>query len=188
MNTGYVYVLENPSMPKLVKIGLTTRTVEARMRDLNSTGVPEKFIEVYSEYVSDCRAVERAVHDRLSDYRVNKGREFFMIEADDAAAIVRGISLEWRTTPQDSELLSYDTDEWEQPRLMRRGLRWLFAGLYSMTYKAFLFVLILLFIPIKFIGEMILELANNLYEAAVWVAKIAAIFAVIYLLGRFFAG
>ena len=37
---GSVYVLTNPAMPNMVKIGETTRDVELRLADLYSTGVP----------------------------------------------------------------------------------------------------------------------------------------------------
>ena len=40
MNEGIVYVLTNPAMPKLVKIGKTGRGVETRLNDLYTTGVP----------------------------------------------------------------------------------------------------------------------------------------------------
>lgn len=41
---GIVYVLTNPAMPGLVKIGMTTRSdIDARMKELYSTGVPVPF-------------------------------------------------------------------------------------------------------------------------------------------------
>jgi len=40
---GSVYVLTNPAMPNMVKIGKTTRDVELRLVDLYSTGVPLPF-------------------------------------------------------------------------------------------------------------------------------------------------
>ena len=42
---GYVYILSNPWMPNLIKIGFTTRDIQERLAELNSaTGVPEPFI------------------------------------------------------------------------------------------------------------------------------------------------
>ena len=48
---GYLYILSNPSMPGLLKIGLTTRPVLDRVEELNAaTGVPTAFkIEAYFE-------------------------------------------------------------------------------------------------------------------------------------------
>ena len=43
-NKGLVYVLTNSAMPGLVKIGMTTRdSVDTRMKELYSTGVPVPF-------------------------------------------------------------------------------------------------------------------------------------------------
>lgn len=44
MNFGIVYLLTNPAMPGLVKIGMTERdSMDARLRELYSTGVPVPF-------------------------------------------------------------------------------------------------------------------------------------------------
>ena len=40
---GLVYVLSNPAMPWLVKIGQTTNKITSRMNELNTTGVPVPF-------------------------------------------------------------------------------------------------------------------------------------------------
>ena len=39
----YVYILSNPSLPSLHKIGYTANSIEERMEQLYSTGVPTKF-------------------------------------------------------------------------------------------------------------------------------------------------
>ena len=47
---GYVYILTNPSFKEdWVKIGITSGTVEKRMKELYSTGVPLAF-EKYASY------------------------------------------------------------------------------------------------------------------------------------------
>ena len=40
---GLVYILANPAMPGLVKIGQTTNEITSRMNELNTTGVPLPF-------------------------------------------------------------------------------------------------------------------------------------------------
>lgn len=76
---GYVYCLANPAMPGKVKIGFTTREVDVRLRQLDTTGVAEPF-EVAGTWLSpDPRGDERRVHEALSRFRVRETREFFAI-------------------------------------------------------------------------------------------------------------
>lgn len=77
---GYVYILINASMPGLIKVGMTTRSVEERAEELSrATGVPTAFVVAYKVEVNDCESGEKYVHSVLEDkgYRVNKNREFF---------------------------------------------------------------------------------------------------------------
>jgi hypothetical protein len=57
-----VYVLTNPAMPGLIKIGMTTQMeVEARMKQLYSTGVPVPYDCAFACQVKDASEVERAL-------------------------------------------------------------------------------------------------------------------------------
>lgn len=88
---GIVYVLTNSAMPGLVKIGMTARgDIEARMKELYSTGVPVPFECVYAceVNVSDCAKIEKALHKAFEPNRVNANREFFSIKAEQATAIL----------------------------------------------------------------------------------------------------
>jgi len=87
--SGYLYILTNPSMPGLVKIGITTRSISDRVSELDSaTGVPGKFtVEAYFES-SDPAMHERSVHSSLAAVRI-KGKEFFRVRLDDAINVVR---------------------------------------------------------------------------------------------------
>ena len=60
MNEGIVYVLTNPAMPKLVKIGKTGRGVETRLNDLYTTGVPLPFECAYAARGEDMDKREKA--------------------------------------------------------------------------------------------------------------------------------
>jgi hypothetical protein len=77
---GSVYVLSNPKMPGLYKIGCTTREVEERISELNSaTGVPVPFeVEAYFFSATPFKH-ESEIHRRLARYRVTN-REFFELE------------------------------------------------------------------------------------------------------------
>lgn len=98
MTKGYVYILKNPSMPGLLKIGKTTRSVQQRCHELWQTGVPTPF-EVVAEYCSpDCHELERTIHQSLAEYRVSEMREFFAVDEkradrDLGAALYEQVSL-----------------------------------------------------------------------------------------------
>jgi hypothetical protein len=89
MNTEYVYILSNESMPGLVKVGLTTVCPKGRAADLSgSTSCPTPFVvERYFE-VDDCVNVETTAHAVMDEYRVNAGREFFRCSVAQASKSV----------------------------------------------------------------------------------------------------
>lgn len=85
-----VYVLTNPAMPSLVKIGKTTQAdVISRMNQLYTTGVPVPFECVYAIEVSDCTRVESALHIAFGPSRINPNREFFKIDTEQAIAVLK---------------------------------------------------------------------------------------------------
>lgn len=88
MSAGFVYIMINPAMRGLVKIGLTERTSEMRAKDLRGTGVPDDFLVIFDELVTDCKFVEKRLHARFDDYRYQPNREFFQIPIREA---VRGL-------------------------------------------------------------------------------------------------
>lgn len=93
MLKGYVYILSNPKMPGLLKIGCTTREVDERVEELNSAaGVPTPFtVEAYFSS-PEPEKHESEIHARLGGRRI-KGREFFevgLIEVVQIAAAVVG--------------------------------------------------------------------------------------------------
>lgn len=82
---GYVYVLANPSMPGIVKIGMTTRSPRQRAKELSaSTGVPSPFVITFSRRVWNPRRVEALTHQALAIKRLNRRREFFKTTTDSA--------------------------------------------------------------------------------------------------------
>ncbi len=107
---GYVYVLMNPSLQGLVKIGKTTKDPEERAAELSSaTGVPTPFVVAYKLFVSDCSQAEAFVHAFLEKkgYRLTDNREFFNIpinEAIDAVLAVKGHLGEDEKTPAKCEV------------------------------------------------------------------------------------
>ena len=111
---GIVYVLTNPAMPGLVKIGKTSRRdIETRLNELYSTGVPVPFECAYASRVEDETAVERAFHQAFGPYRINGKREFFQIEPDQAIALLKLMAIEDVTPDIIEEANKVDTESKE---------------------------------------------------------------------------
>jgi len=88
-----VYLLTNPTMPDLVKIGRTT-DLEARLRQLSThSGVPVPFECFYACEVANSVKVEKALHDAFGDHRINSRREFFRLNPDRAVAILELVAM-----------------------------------------------------------------------------------------------
>mgnify|MGYP000948657467 CR=1 FL=1 len=103
MTYSIVYVLTNPAMPGLVKIGLTSSDDAAvRLAQLYSTGVPFPFHLEFACRVQNADEVERALHRAFAPNRVNPKREFFSIEADQAISILKLLHVEDATKELDA--------------------------------------------------------------------------------------
>jgi hypothetical protein len=77
---GWLYIFYSPVMPGLYKIGMTNRTVEARLAEANihfTYGVPIPYICLYARKVKNALASEKEIHKILNKFRVNKHYEFF---------------------------------------------------------------------------------------------------------------
>lgn len=86
-NHGYVYILSNPSMPGLLKIGMTRFDPSRRVQELSSaTGVPTPFQLIYYREFNNCVAAEFEAHSILAakGLRYNDQREFFSIDTVEA--------------------------------------------------------------------------------------------------------
>jgi hypothetical protein len=106
---GIVYVLTNPAMPGIVKIGKTSRgSVDARLNELYSTGVPVPFECAFAGRVSDESSVEKAFHLAFGPYRLNPKREFFQIEAEQAIALLELMTVEDVTPSLQAEANTVD--------------------------------------------------------------------------------
>lgn len=91
MSEGIIYLLTNPAMPGLVKIGYTLELdVKKRMGQLyNTPGIPVPFECAYAGRVRDAVALEKALHIAFGPQRINPRREFFQIEPAQAIGIIK---------------------------------------------------------------------------------------------------
>lgn len=86
-----VYVLTNPAMPDLIKIGKTTRDdLQARMKELYTTGVPFPFdCAIAVEVENNGDELEKALHAAFGPQRKNRSREFFEVKSSQVEALLK---------------------------------------------------------------------------------------------------
>jgi len=89
-SNGFIYILSNPSMPNLYKVGFTTTSLKQRIQELNTTGVPRPFQaeKVFEIPESNLRAVEQLAHKKLKKKDLHHGKEFFEGSLHDCVSAV----------------------------------------------------------------------------------------------------
>jgi len=126
MALSIVYVLTNPAMPGLVKIGRTDQEdANSRIGQLYTTGVPVPFTIEFACKVPNAEDVERALHIAFAPNRINPKREFFRIEVTQAIAILKLLHTEDATlevTLQPANLDQQSIAAAEQLRSRRPNL------------------------------------------------------------------
>ena len=142
---GIVYVLTNPCMPGMVKIGMTERKdIDARMKELYTTGVPLPFECKFACTVkkSECGKIEKALHAAFAPQRVNANREFFRIAPEQAIAILELFQHEDVTAEVSQEiendLTPDDKAAQEKAKTKRPPLHFMDMGLHErdvLVYK-----------------------------------------------------
>ncbi len=87
---GWIYVLSTRESPNTLKIGMTTRSVSQRVKEINSaTGMlyPLSARAVYR--VKNAMAAESDIFQALARYRIRSDREFFDIPFEKATRVIR---------------------------------------------------------------------------------------------------
>jgi hypothetical protein len=85
-----VYVLTNPAMPGLVKIGFTSQDdAKCRIDQLYTTGVPVPYEIAYACRIENAAELEKAFHTAFAPHRINPKREFFRIDPEQVISILR---------------------------------------------------------------------------------------------------
>lgn len=94
MANGYIYIMTNPALNGMVKIGYAT-DVETRRQQLSTTALPYEY-EIYATYETSGNLEDKKLHkliDNLNpDLRVSKNREFFVLEPEDAYELLESIA------------------------------------------------------------------------------------------------
>lgn len=83
---GWVYIIHSPSLPGMVKIGVSRRLngPYERISELSSSSLPFPFILDGFCFSDDSFAVESAMYSYFDKQRVSVNREFFYITANEA--------------------------------------------------------------------------------------------------------
>ena len=90
INKQYVYILSNPAMPRLIKIGYTKNHPGERVKQLSrSSSIPVPFDVEWVYPCYNAIELEGEVHKYLESYRVNDSREFFQIPIKKAKSIIK---------------------------------------------------------------------------------------------------
>jgi len=91
-----VYVLENPSMPGILKIGYTKGDPNDRADKLSkATGVPTPYKVVFSYNCFNGERIERATHKHFQKQRINNDREFFNTSVEEAQKVINEIGMQY---------------------------------------------------------------------------------------------
>ncbi len=95
MAKGYIYIMTNPALHNMVKIGYAT-DVELRRQQLSTTALPYEY-EVYATYETPGKLEDKKLHkmiDNLNpDLRVSKNREFFVMSPEEAYELLESIAV-----------------------------------------------------------------------------------------------
>ena len=94
MEKGFIYIMTNPALRDMVKIGYAA-DVEKRRKQLSSTGLPYDY-EVYATYETSGNLEDLKLHkmiDRLNpDLRVVSNKEFFVMTPQEAYELLENIA------------------------------------------------------------------------------------------------
>ena len=94
MSAGFIYIMINPALKDMVKIGYAT-DVEARRKQLSTTALPYEY-EIYATYETDGNLEDKKLHkmiDNLNpDLRVSSNRKFFIMTPQEAYELLEAIA------------------------------------------------------------------------------------------------
>jgi hypothetical protein len=98
---GYLYCLSNPSLPGMVKIGMTIHSPFQRAKQLSNTSIPTPYHVEFAKFVQYPYAKEQQLHQVLQEEkkRVHKNREHFHLTVDQTIAYFERIEGKWDPPP-----------------------------------------------------------------------------------------
>ena len=116
---GYLYCMSTIDMPGILKVGMTERTPEARLREANSSDTwrpPTPYRIEFAKKVSNPSQKEKTLHLLLEQYteRINLRREFFRVSSEEVRTFFDLIDGEmWEEPRQEEEEEEQEEEEEE---------------------------------------------------------------------------
>ena len=104
---GWIYCIVHPREPQHIKIGMTSRSVEARLRTANTFST-QPFQIIQAKYIEKPFRVEQLFHEIFEPYRIASNREFF--NADCLPNVMAAFELVPGVVHPDSKYFSVRTD------------------------------------------------------------------------------
>lgn len=88
---GWVYIIHSPSLPGMVKIGVSRRLngPYERISELSSSSLPFPFVLDGFCFSDDSFAIESAMHNYFDKQRVSANREFFYVTPQQAVDVLK---------------------------------------------------------------------------------------------------
>ncbi len=126
MKFGYIYCFSNISMAGILKIGMTERTPEIRLKEANSSDTwkpPTPYKIEMAKKVLNAPKKEKVLHNLLEKYtiRINSNREFFKVSIEEVSKFFELMDGElWKENHNNiprnkhnskKEYIEYDEDE-----------------------------------------------------------------------------
>ena len=114
---GYIYCFSNFSMSGILKIGMTERTPEIRLKEANMSDTwrpPTPYVIEFAKKVNNPKEKEKTLHILLSQYteKINPKREFFKVSLEEVKTFfdlmdgefwIKNINIENETDETDEE-------------------------------------------------------------------------------------
>jgi hypothetical protein len=102
---GYIYCMSNQSMPGIMKIGMTMRSPEERLKEANKHDTfkpPTLYQIVFAKQVYSPKTKEAILHELLERYteRINPQREFFRVSSTEVYRFFQLVDGVWWKSPE----------------------------------------------------------------------------------------
>lgn len=186
---GFIYILRPRALVggcEVIKIGMTTRPVEERVRELTTGSVVGLEI-LYSLYVDDARELERQLHDEYRAHRSGGGgQEFFAVAPQEVIARIERIAIEvssqraWEERNSELAVFMREIGAAQLEALLRLSGKFLlipvgivgvwiwfkFVGFWTVFFAPLMFLLI---------GSMFLRYTHALFRSWFFEPKFAAL-------------